>query len=48
VKRAYKIALAVTGALVGAQAFQCDRTNPPVTGDLHAEADADAVLRRAC
>lgn len=47
-KRRYKIVLAVAGVLIGAQAFQCDRTNPTVTGDLHADADVDAVLRRAC
>jgi cytochrome c551/c552 len=35
-------------ALVGAQAYRPERTNPPVTGDVDAPADVRAVLRRAC
>ncbi len=35
-------------ALVGAQAFRIDRTNPPVTGDVGAPAEVAALLRRAC
>ena len=39
-------ALAV--ALVAAQAFRIDRTNPPVTGDVAAAPAVAALLRRAC
>ena len=47
-KRAGKILLVVVAVLVIAQVFQCERTNPPVTGDLAAPADVEAVLRRSC
>ncbi|HZO81180.1 MAG TPA: heme-binding domain-containing protein [Candidatus Binataceae bacterium] len=41
-------ALAFAVFLIVAQAFQIDKTNPPVTGDIQAPAPVKAVLRRAC
>jgi hypothetical protein len=43
-----KIALAVLGALAAIQIVQCERTNPPVTGDIRAPAEVKAILRRSC
>ena len=47
-KRSSKILIGVFGTLLAMQAVQCQRTNPPITGDLDAPADVKAVLHRAC
>lgn len=36
------------GALVGMQFIPVDRTNPPVTSEIHASPAVDSILRRAC
>ena len=46
--RKTKVAIVVAGVLGAMQLVQCQRTNPTVTADVHAPADVEAVLRRAC
>jgi hypothetical protein len=43
-----KILLGIVAVLVLMQVGQCERTNPPVTGEIEAPADVKAVLQRAC
>jgi hypothetical protein len=47
-KRGRQIALGLVGLLAAIQLVTFERTNPPVTGDLHAPPEVKAVLRRAC
>lgn len=47
-KIAKRIGLGSLVVLSALQLVTCERTNPPVTADLRAAADAKAVLRRAC
>jgi hypothetical protein len=47
-RRAGKIALGVVGVLALMQVGRCERTNPPITGEIDAPADVKTVLRRAC
>ncbi|MCU1276689.1 MAG: hypothetical protein JWM53_235 [bacterium] len=47
-KRASKLLVAAFGVVALMQCLRCERSNPPVTGDIDAPADAKAVLRRAC
>ena len=43
-----KVGLGSMVAFVAIQLVTCERTNPPVTADLRAAADAKAILTRAC
>lgn len=43
-----KILLGIVAALLLMQIGQCERTNPPVTGEIDAPADVTAILQRAC
>jgi len=45
VKRA---AIVLGVALAGAQLVRVDRSNPPVSGEITAPADAQAILERSC
>lgn len=47
-KRAAKIVLGIVVVFLLMQLGQCERTNPPVTGEIDAPADVKAVLDRAC
>lgn len=47
-KRSAKIGFGVVGALLAIQLVSCERTNPPITGDIPAPPDVKLVLRRAC
>ena len=47
-KRAAKIVLGIVVVFGLIQLVQCERTNPPVTGEIDAPADVKAVLHRAC
>ena len=43
-----KILLGLVGVFLLMQVGQCERTNPPVTGEIDAPADVKAVLQRSC
>lgn len=43
-----RVALMAVVVLVGIQFIPVDRSNPPVTSDVQAPAEVDAILRRAC
>jgi hypothetical protein len=43
-----KIGVGIVVFLFAIQLVQCERLNPPVTGDIAAPTEVDAVLRRAC
>ncbi|HEX6839145.1 MAG TPA: heme-binding domain-containing protein [Polyangia bacterium] len=47
-KRAAKIVLGIVVVFLLMQLGQCERTNPPVTGEIDAPADVKAVLERSC
>lgn len=47
-KLAGKIVLGIVVVLLVIQLGQCERTNPPVTGEIDAPADVKAVLDRSC
>jgi len=47
-KRVGKIVLGMVVVLLLMQLGQCERTNPPVTGEIDAPADVKAVLERSC
>jgi hypothetical protein len=47
-KRSGKILVGAVGLLALLQVGQCERTNPPVTGDIETPPDVKALLRRAC
>ena len=47
-KRAGKIVLGIVVVFLLMQLGQCERTNPPVTGEIDAPADVKAVLERSC
>lgn len=48
-RRLFKVSLlGLAGALVVAQAFRIDRTNPPVASDVAAGPEVQPLLRRAC
>lgn len=42
------VALAFIAGWIAVQFVPIDRTNPPVTGDIDAPPEVEAVLRRAC
>jgi hypothetical protein len=48
VTRSKKILVGAVGLFAVLQLVRCQRTNPPVTGDLSAPAPVAEVLRRAC
>lgn len=43
-----KIAIGVVAAFAAMQLVQCERTNPPVTGDIKTSPEVKAILKRAC
>lgn len=47
-KLAGKLVLGIVVVLLLMQLGQCERTNPPVSGEIDAPADVKAVLDRAC
>src|SRR5512146_100051 len=47
-KRAGQIVLGLVVVFLLMQLGQCERSNPPVTGELDAPADVKAVLDRSC
>ncbi len=47
-RRSGKVVLGAIGVLALMQLGQCQRTNPPVTGEIDAPADVKAILHRAC
>lgn len=46
--RRTQIGVGVLGVLVAMQLVRCERSNPPVTGEIRAPADVQRVLRRSC
>jgi hypothetical protein len=47
-KRKGKLVLGGIAFFAAMQLVQCERTNPPVTGDIETPADVKEVLRRSC
>ncbi|HEY7955230.1 MAG TPA: heme-binding domain-containing protein [Polyangia bacterium] len=43
-----KLFLGAVGLIAAVQLVRCERTNPPVTGDIETPADVKQVMRRAC
>ena len=46
--RARQIAFILLALLAAMQLVTCERTNPPITGELQAPPEVAALLRRAC
>jgi Haem-binding domain len=47
-RRWVRLAAILAGVVAALQFVPIDRTNPPVTSEIHASAAVDAVLRRSC